>query len=70
MYKYLASGLTLSCLNLLPAGQADAAGFFEDSKATLKMRNFYINQDTRNQDGPRAEEWGQGFILDYQSGFT
>jgi hypothetical protein len=70
MYKYLSSGLAASCLSLLPAGPTNAAGFFEDSKATLRMRNFYINQDTRNQDSPKVEEWGQGFILDYKSGFT
>ncbi|MFB8831888.1 OprD family porin [Azotobacter sp. CWF10] len=72
MYERLSTGLTLSCLSLslLPAGPAGAAGFFEDSKATLRMRNFYINQDIRNQDSPKVEEWGQGFILDYKSGFT
>lgn len=46
------------------------ADFIEDSKATLKLRNFYINQDTRNQAGARAEEWGQAFVIDYRSGFT
>ncbi|MGV6477457.1 outer membrane porin, OprD family, partial [Azotobacter vinelandii] len=40
-------GLTLSCLGLLPFGQAGAAGFIEDSKATLSLKNFYINQDVR-----------------------
>ena len=37
-----------------------AAGFIEDSKATIGLRNFYINQDTRNQDANTQEEWGQG----------
>jgi len=36
------------------------------------MRNFYFNND--NRDGAAApsktEEWGQAFILNYQSGFT
>ncbi|TXH89370.1 MAG: outer membrane porin, OprD family, partial [Pseudomonas sp.] len=35
-----------------------AAGFIEDSKASLGLRNFYINQDTRNADGATQEEWG------------
>ncbi|WP_454864100.1 OprD family porin [Pseudomonas hormoni] len=53
------------------AQQAGAAGFIEDSKATLGLRNFYINTD--NRDGPGAnknEEWGQGFDLRFISGYT
>ena len=50
--------------------QAGAAGFIDDSKATLGLRNFYINQDTRNQDANTQEEWGQGFQLNFSSGFT
>ena len=46
------------------------AGFVEDGKLTLNFKNFYINQDTRNEDRPRSEEWGQGFFLDYKSGFS
>jgi hypothetical protein len=38
------------------------------------MRNFYINSDYRNSGKPtdpsKVEEWGQAFILNYQSGFT
>ncbi|NHN78411.1 OprD family porin [Azotobacter chroococcum] len=54
------------------AQQAGAAGFFEDSKATLGLRNFYFNQDNRDGAAPpsKQEEWGQGFILDYKSGYT
>lgn len=54
----------------LIAQQAGAAGFVEDSKATLGLRNFYINQDTRNQDANTQEEWGQGFQFNYASGYT
>lgn len=50
--------------------QASAAGFIEDSKATIGLRNFYINQDTRNQDANTQEEWGQGFQFNYISGYT
>lgn len=54
------------------AQQAGAAGFVEDSKATLGLRNFYINTD--NRDGTanpsRQEEWGQGFIFNFASGYT
>ena len=57
------------------AQQAGAAGFIEDSKATLGLRNFYINTD--NRDGAptsssrsKNAEWGQGFDLRFISGFT
>ncbi|MGL4315874.1 MAG: OprD family porin [Pseudomonas sp.] len=62
----LALAVTLGVL----AQQAGAAGFIEDSKATLGLRNFYINQDTRNTDANTQEEWGQGFQFNYISGFT
>ncbi|NWD52579.1 OprD family porin [Pseudomonas gingeri] len=53
------------------AQQASAAGFIEDSKATLGLRNFYINTDNRNGTGQnKAEEWGQGFDLRFISGYT
>ncbi|KAF0864854.1 OprD family porin [Pseudomonas sp. LD120] len=58
------------------AQQAGAAGFIEDSKATLGLRNFYINNDNRDSGtkGAKAqskvEEWGQGFQLNFTSGYT
>lgn len=54
------------------AQSAFAAGFIEDSKAGVTLRNFYINQDNRSgaADPSKQEEWGQGFIFNYTSGFT
>ncbi|MCU1749705.1 OprD family porin [Pseudomonas sp. 6D_7.1_Bac1] len=58
------------------AQQASAAGFIEDSKATLGLRTFYINTDNRDSDTKAAkapskmEETGQGFQLNFTSGFT
>ncbi|AZE51848.1 Outer membrane low permeability porin OccK8/OprE [Pseudomonas chlororaphis] len=63
------------------AQQAGAAGFIEDSKATLGLRNFYINTDNRDSAANSAankaagvqsknEEWGQGFIFNFTSGYT
>lgn len=52
------------------AQQASAAGFIEDSKASLDLRNFYFNQDNRDTEKASSKEWGQGFILNFQSGFT
>ncbi|MCM2463957.1 OprD family porin [Pseudomonas sp. LARHCG127] len=54
------------------AQQAGAAGFIEDSKATLGLRNFYINTDNRDSAATtnKSEEWGQGFDLRFISGYT
>jgi len=51
---------------------AQASGFVEDSKASLELRNFYIDRDNRSgaAEPSRQAEWGQGFILDYRSGYT
>ncbi|MCQ4271576.1 OprD family porin [Pseudomonas kuykendallii] len=56
----------------LLAQHATAAGFIEDSKASLGLRNFYYDLNTKNTADNRAEanEWGQGFIFNYASGFT
>jgi len=63
--------LALSNLSLAMTSQAQA-DFISDSKANLSMRNFYFNND--NRDGPatpsKTEEWAQGFMLDYKSGYT
>ncbi|KAB5627448.1 OprD family porin [Pseudomonas putida] len=60
-----------TALGTLPDA-ALAAGFIEDSKATLNLRNFYINRNFVDPSNPqsKAEEWTQSFILDARSGFT
>lgn len=64
---------TLLCTGaaLSIAGPASAA-FIEDSKASLELRNFYMNRDFRNSDAAqsKAEEWAQGFLLKIESGYT
>lgn len=65
-------------VGLVAAASGTAAlageGFVDGSKATLKLRNFYINTDNRDSGTPKnqsyQEEWGQGFQLDLQSGYT
>ncbi|WP_350614138.1 OprD family porin [Pseudomonas sp. HY7a-MNA-CIBAN-0227] len=59
------------------AQQAGAAGFVDDSKLTFSARNFYINNDNRDSAARTAantqsknEEWGQGFQLNFISGYT
>lgn len=57
---------------------AGAAGFFEDSTASLKLRNFYINNDNRDSATAAQKaagqnyqaEWGQAFRIDFSSGYT
>ncbi|MNZ23249.1 Porin-like protein NicP precursor [compost metagenome] len=50
---------------------ADAAGFIDDSSLTLQTQNIYFNRDFRDGSGQsKREEWAQGFILDFQSGYT
>lgn len=55
----------------LAAGTASAAGFIEDSKASLQLSNYYFNRDFRDGAGQnKREEWAQGFVLDLRSGYT
>ena len=66
--SYSVVGMTVMAL---PAVGANAAGFIEDSKASLELRNFYLNRDFREDAGQnKREEWAQGFILNLESGFT
>lgn len=49
-----------------------SADFLKDSKASLETRNYYFSRDFRqaNAAQSKAEEWAQGFLLRYESGFT
>ncbi|MDP2245379.1 OprD family porin [Pseudomonas sp.] len=60
--------LAVTAALLAPAAQA---AFVEDSTANLTMTNIYLNRDFREGDGQnKREEWGQGFLLNIQSGYT
>ncbi len=53
--------------------QAESKGFIEDSSLSLLARNFYFNRDFRDvdqDDQSYREEWGQGFMTYFESGFT
>ncbi|NQD94651.1 OprD family porin [Pseudomonas sp. CrR25] len=53
---------------LAPLAHAD---FIDDSTASLSTTNIYLNRDFREGNGQnKREEWGQGFLLDIQSGYT
>ncbi|APU29372.1 porin [Ectopseudomonas alcaliphila JAB1] len=50
-----------------------AAGFVEDAKVTLGLRNYYFNRNFLNQTQSgqgQASGWTQSFILDARSGYT
>jgi len=49
-----------------------SAAFFDDSKAAVELRNFYMNRDFRQSGASqsKADEWAQGFILKLESGYT
>jgi hypothetical protein len=64
----------LSVLGVPLAASAADSGFIDGSTATLQARNYYFSRDFSDIVGAnrqsRAEEWGQGFILAFKSGYT
>lgn len=72
--KPIAQFVSLSAMGLaLTLPMAANAAFIEDSKASLELRNFYMNKDWRDSTwGGQSynEAWAQGFIFKYESGFT
>ena len=66
---FLFSSLAASALG---TSTMASAAFLDDSKATVELRNFYMNRDFRQSGAPqsKADEWAQGFILKMESGYT
>lgn len=64
----------VSLLGVPFAVSAADSGFIEGSTATLQARNYYFSRDYSDIVGAnkqsKAEEWGQGFILTFKSGYT
>ncbi len=58
-----------STLALSPQAFAE---FLADSKASVELRNFYFNRDFRQDNAAQSkqDEWAQGFLLRYESGYT
>lgn len=53
--------------------QAADSGFIEQSTANLQARNYYFSRDysdIRGSEKSMAQEWAQGFILNFKSGYT
>jgi len=67
--KTITTTVALGGMALSSCAHAD---FIADSKATLGLRNFYFNNDNRDgaAEPSKTEEWAQGFMLDYKSGYT
>ncbi|MHC8307912.1 OprD family porin [Pseudomonas sp. PB3P13] len=63
------STLALAVAVGVMAQQAGAAGFIEDSKASVSSRTMYFNADNRDG-GADQRETAQGFKFDFISGFT
>lgn len=80
MTRFLTRRAFLPFLGMLPIAGVDASDFIEDSKLKLQLRNVYFNENFRDEHGLSARsastaksertEWAQGFLLDFQSGFT
>ena len=62
----------LLSLTLCAPVMAQEQGFFEDSTTDLLLRNYYFNRDFRDPGAPKSNvnEWAQGFILKFNSGYT
>ncbi|WP_455887815.1 OprD family porin [Pseudomonas rustica] len=80
-YAMLMSTLSISSLQLSAAENP----FIDDAKLRITNKNFFFHRDFRNGSSSAtgtnalkptserngyAQEWAQGFLLDYQSGFT
>ncbi|MGP0171377.1 OprD family porin [Pseudomonas sp. NCHU5208] len=64
--------LALLATLVLPLATPALADFVDDSKASLELRNHYLNRDFRQPGAAqsKAEEWAQGFTARIESGFT
>jgi len=69
--KPLAAAIAVAALGAGMPGVVKAE-FLADSKATLELRNFYLNSDYRQEGANQSkrDEWAQGFLLNFESGFT
>jgi hypothetical protein len=59
-------------LALMPVANAENDGFFEAAKTSLVLRNYYFNRDFNDPGASKSkvEEWAQGAILKFNSGYT
>ena len=62
----------LLSLSVCASAMAQDEGFFDGAKADLMLRNYYFNRDFRDHSAGKSkvDEWAQGFILKFSSGYT
>ena len=62
----------LLSLSFCASALAQQEGFFEGSSTDLLLRNYYFNRDFRDPGATKSkvDEWAQGFILKFNSGYT
>jgi len=62
----------LLSLTFCASALAQQEGFFEGSSTDLLLRNYYFNRDFRDPGATKSkvDEWAQGFILKFNSGYT
>src|SRR5690554_5180398 len=67
----IATGVAAGLLALPGLSVAQGGGFVEDAKANLSLRNLYFDDDYKDAPGsPSDRDWGQGFMLKFNSGYT
>ena len=66
---FILSSLAASALGISTMA---SAAFLDDSKASVELRNFYMNRDFRESGASqsKADEWAQGLIMKIESGYT
>lgn len=76
-FKFSVLALAVTGAGLLSfSAQAEEGGFLEDSSVSLQALNYYFMRDFSGlpqgagKVQSKAEEWGQGFILNAKSGYT
>ncbi|MFM9380568.1 OprD family porin [Pseudomonas sp. UV AK001] len=73
MKGFSPSGITLALLLGGVANTALASGFLDDAKGEVLSRNFFLSNDYRSPSPSGKnykQEWAQGFIGTFASGFT
>ncbi|MGN7740335.1 OprD family porin [Pseudomonas sp. 22526] len=66
-------GASSVCLSAPQPLLAEEGGFIKDATATLQARNYFFSRDysdIRGTEQSMAQEWAQGFILNFKSGYT
>ncbi|QLF94747.1 OprD family porin [Pseudomonas sp. ABC1] len=68
-WSVMALAVAAGTSQIAVAAQSEAKGFVEDAKADVLVRNAYFLRD--RADGLKNQSrWGQGFIANFESGFT